>query len=733
MKNKNPFAVHRVSRKRSKKPTYWKAILKYVGISLFTLLLTLAVYKSQQAAEWFKASVLEPPQPFNGTVMPVEKVPDWSHGPFDVKTTYSMVPENKLIPLPPYDLSLIGFPDEKLVWGNASQDAIRNAKITYSVVYLGSYEKNHTEGSGSHLAVDIKMPEGTPVHAIANGQVVKAVTTENGFGHHIVVKHLNVPDPEHPGSLTTLYSTYNHLSDVLVAEGQNVMKGELIGRSGNTGTSTTPHLHLQIDKDSAPWHPYWPFTWAESQSAGLSFFEAVNAGLGLDKARENTIDPLPFIALHLNDSLVTSNSLAALPPPPTPAPEPSTAPAVASTIVLAQEPPVDVASTESAVDPSLMDFELTGENVSLINNGVRILVKDNSNQVEKLGDSDSVRVTIQGVGRALTPQLRKADFKDGVAAVIVKSAEAGSSQVVIGKNSRTITFLESVANTFALKFEPQGTLTKNELGEVNLYGIDQNGAKTPALNFSGEVELSVKDGQATVIPNRLSVDDFKNGVATLRVKITGDDPVVLRAQNGALVGESESLKPDSGQAFADVSAKNLHYEAIRFLKEQGVVSGYPDGTFQPAKTVNRVEALKMLMLAFAVEAGPSGSLPFGDTQNSAWYAQALATALAKNIVKGYPDGSFRPTQTVNRAEYLKILFNSAGLKFEGKIITRPYEDVAMTDWFAPFAYLANQKNILDAANHLLKPSDGMTRADVAETIYRMKMIQQNGLVSYLKR
>ena len=207
------------------------------------------------------------------------------------------------------------FPNESLVWGNAAHDIIRNTKITYPVVYMGNYELDHEENAGSHLAVDIKMPVGTPIHAIANGKIVKVSMQSDGFGHHVVIKHTNVPDPD-TGNMTTLYSCYVHMSDVDVSEGQNVLKGEVIGKSGNTGTSTTPHLHFQIDRDSAPWHPYWPFSWSESQAAGLSFFEAVNAGLGKSNAVQYTINPMKYVAKYIGSNAISSNSAGGIDNPP---------------------------------------------------------------------------------------------------------------------------------------------------------------------------------------------------------------------------------------------------------------------------------------------------------------------------------------------------------------------------------------------------------------------------------
>jgi len=88
---------------------------------------------------------------------------------------------------------------------------------------------------------------------------------------------------------------YSHLKSMVVNEGDIVRKGDLIGYSGISGNASTPHLHFQIDKDTAPWHLYWPFTSKEASDAGLTFTEAVNAGLNQDLAIANTINPLIYI------------------------------------------------------------------------------------------------------------------------------------------------------------------------------------------------------------------------------------------------------------------------------------------------------------------------------------------------------------------------------------------------------------------------------------------------------
>jgi murein DD-endopeptidase MepM/ murein hydrolase activator NlpD len=88
----------------------------------------------------------------------------------------------------------------------------------------------------SHGGIDYAAPEGTPVHATADG-VVEFAGTQRGYGNVIVVKHRE--------PLTTLYA---HLSAFAPAmeSGFRVRQGELIGFVGRTGWATGPHLHYEV-------------------------------------------------------------------------------------------------------------------------------------------------------------------------------------------------------------------------------------------------------------------------------------------------------------------------------------------------------------------------------------------------------------------------------------------------------------------------------------------------------
>jgi murein DD-endopeptidase MepM/ murein hydrolase activator NlpD len=86
-----------------------------------------------------------------------------------------------------------------------------------------------------HPAIDIGLPEGTPVLASDTGTVTWAGWNVYGYGNLIVINHGNG------------YETYyGHLSGINVVPGQVVYQGSQIGNSGNTGRSSGPHLHLEI-------------------------------------------------------------------------------------------------------------------------------------------------------------------------------------------------------------------------------------------------------------------------------------------------------------------------------------------------------------------------------------------------------------------------------------------------------------------------------------------------------
>jgi murein DD-endopeptidase MepM/ murein hydrolase activator NlpD len=89
-----------------------------------------------------------------------------------------------------------------------------------------------------HNGIDLKAPMSTPVRATADGTIKLIKNDDEGHGLHIIIQH------------SEGYETlYGNLSLCKVTQGQTIIKGEIIGASGNSGTSTAPHLHYEIRHD----------------------------------------------------------------------------------------------------------------------------------------------------------------------------------------------------------------------------------------------------------------------------------------------------------------------------------------------------------------------------------------------------------------------------------------------------------------------------------------------------
>lgn len=113
---------------------------------------------------------------------------------------------------------------------------------TNTVVSSGYYARplqggRRTQGMHGNNGVDIAAPLGTPVVASAGGTVIIARSSgwNGGYGLYVVISHSN--------GTQTLYA---HLSSVNVSVGDTVSKGQVIGKVGNTGKSTGPHLHFEV-------------------------------------------------------------------------------------------------------------------------------------------------------------------------------------------------------------------------------------------------------------------------------------------------------------------------------------------------------------------------------------------------------------------------------------------------------------------------------------------------------
>lgn len=172
-----------------------------------------------------------------------------------------------------------------------------------------------------------------------------------------------------------------------------------------------------------------------------------------------------------------------------------------------------------------------------------------------------------------------------------------------------------------------------------------------------------------------------------------------------------------GAQFLDVDSTTAEGAAIAFLAERSVVNGHPDGTFHGEADVNRAEAAKMLLLARGIEVGDlKNAGRFSDISEDAWFRPYVMQAANRDILQGYAGGTFLPGNTVNTAEFLKMLTRTFELS---ETLTSNYPDVPEDAWFAPFAGVAQEYSLFPYRTEQLNPSKKLTRNEVAVAIFRV--------------
>ena len=116
---------------------------------------------------------------------------------------------------------------------------------------------------------------------------------------------------------------------------------------------------------------------------------------------------------------------------------------------------------------------------------------------------------------------------------------------------------------------------------------------------------------------------------------------------------------ESGAEFSDVEPDHPNRSAILWAKASGVVNGYPDGTFRPEDSVTR-EQLAVLLWSSQGQQTPTDQAPYTDrTHISDWALAAVEWAYGAKLMSGNTDGAFLPQHNTTRAEGATLLMNYA--------------------------------------------------------------------------
>ena len=180
--------------------------------------------------------------------------------------------------------------------------------------------------------------------------------------------------------------------------------------------------------------------------------------------------------------------------------------------------------------------------------------------------------------------------------------------------------------------------------------------------------------------------------------------------------------------FKDVPENHWAGKKIALLSALDLFGGYPDGTFRPNKTINRAELVSLLVKANGYVSKEPAETGFKDIKNNNWAAFYIKKGVDLGFASGYADGTFKPSKAVTRAEGVSIISRFAALEIPEEIEEGPFEDVPVSHWASESISAAKKAGLL---NYLKKkpfsPNKEMTRAEVAEVLSQTKLVYEKDM------
>lgn len=272
--------------------------------------------------------------------------------------------------------------------------------------------------------------------------------------------------------------------------------------------------------------------------------------------------------------------------------------------------------------------------------------------------------------------------------------------------------------------KPTLTLKIGESEQITAKVMPADAANKKVVWTSSDPDVAKVDstgkvtGVATGLAN-ITAKTEAGGLTATSVVTVFNEPIIEEI----VEDKAPPAAPDPAPKFSDIAG---HWAAAEIMNayEQGVVSGYPNGTFGPDRTVTRAEFAVMLMngLKPAVE---GAKLTFKDSNTiGSWATKAVAQCVELGIIKGRADGTFAPNDLITHAEMLAMLVRAAKLPVNNEVITKYKDDASIPNWAKKEVVTAELYNIPGyITDNQLKPNANATRADSVTSILNMLKVK----------
>jgi hypothetical protein len=159
------------------------------------------------------------------------------------------------------------------------------------------------------------------------------------------------------------------------------------------------------------------------------------------------------------------------------------------------------------------------------------------------------------------------------------------------------------------------------------------------------------------------------------------------------------------------------YEPVRYLYCEGVISGYPDGTFRPYNNASRGQLSKIVVLAEGMSINTTGGPHFTDVLPGNPFYDYIETAYNAGLINGYSDGTFRWSNDVTRGQICKIVVNAEGWSIDTSGGPH-FPDVVPGSTFYEYVETAYHHNLINGyPDGTFGPGNPATRGQIAKIVH----------------
>ena len=199
------------------------------------------------------------------------------------------------------------------------------------------------------------------------------------------------------------------------------------------------------------------------------------------------------------------------------------------------------------------------------------------------------------------------------------------------------------------------------------------------------------------------------------VNFSADRKITVIAENENDTAEY-TVRVLVDERFSDVAPGAWYYDNVMDAAANEYVSGYEDGTFKPGNSVTRAEFASMIAKAMGYDDSLAGETRFKDVAADQWYAGAITFCADNGIISGYDDGTFQPGKTISRQEVASILKNAFNLT--GNSGEKFPDDSAIAGWAKENVYAVKHSGLMKGYEEdgTFRPNGLMTRAEAASIL-----------------